>query len=278
VLYLGLLSSGVAYTFWNHGVEALGPSSASSFLFLDPISAMLGGMALLGEDFSAAAACSGAIVLLGVYWVNGGRAGGRFLRLACAGALLIPSAAAAAAKPPKPSQETVRFVETFAAAETSALPPEEVPRFLAVDPESLPEKLRERFLAKRSELLALKRIAEGKKKPPLRRLGVDKPAECRYEKGGEAFCQYLLGFGFEEITEDEEKVLMNRTKCDECELMEESSLTIVVIPPRKKGERPSRRLFMNLNDPFMSVIAAYRKGTGGQTNFFSVGFGGACRQ
>ena len=80
VLYLGLLSSALGYYFWNLGVEELGPSRASAFLYLEPLTALLGGTLLLGEQPSAAAALGGLLILYGVYWINGGRAGVRPLR------------------------------------------------------------------------------------------------------------------------------------------------------------------------------------------------------
>jgi len=80
VLYLGLLSSAFGYYIWNLGVEKLGPSRASAFLYLEPLTAVLGGMILLGEQPSAVAACGGLLILSGVYWINGGRAGAGVLK------------------------------------------------------------------------------------------------------------------------------------------------------------------------------------------------------
>ena len=80
VLYLGLLSSAFGYYIWNLGVEKLGPSRASAFLYLEPLTAVAGGMLLLGEQPSAMAACGGILILSGVYWINGGRAGAKVLK------------------------------------------------------------------------------------------------------------------------------------------------------------------------------------------------------
>ena len=168
-------------------------------------------------------------------------------------------------------------MELFLKADTAELPPEQIPRFLSVPPASLPSKLRERCQAKQSELKALMRLSKSKKKGPLKRLGVEEKAECRIEEGSALYIQTLLSFGFDEIYEDEEKFLMERTRCEECELQEESSLTLVLVPAKKKGERPFKRMFMSMNDPFHAIIAAYRKKAGAQTDFFSMGFQGACR-
>lgn len=188
--------------------------------------------------------------------------------------LALPLAVFAADKADK---ETVELVELFLKADTGDLPPDHIPRFLAVEPASLPPKLRERAQAKQSELRALMRVSKSKKKGYLKRLGVEEPAQCRIEQGSPTYVQALLAFGFDEIYEDEEKFLMERTRCEECELQEESSLTFVLIPAKKKGERPTKRMFMSMNDPFHILIATYRKKTGGQTDFFGVGSQGACR-
>ena len=178
---------------------------------------------------------------------------------------------------PKADKETVEFVGLFLKSETSSLPPEGIPKFLAVDPASLPSFLRVKCRAKQTELRALMRISQGKKKAPLRRISSEEKARCSTEEGGKQYIDALRAFGFDEIYDDEERFLMDRTRCTECELQEESSFVIVAVPPKKKGELPERRLFMSQNDPFFAIITAYRKKSGGQTDFFSIGFHGACR-
>lgn len=80
VLYLGIFCSGIAYLFWNDGVEKLGPSSVSSFLYLEPFPAIAAGFIMLGEKVSSFAFLGGVVILAGVYWVNGGRRGVNVLR------------------------------------------------------------------------------------------------------------------------------------------------------------------------------------------------------
>jgi drug/metabolite transporter (DMT)-like permease len=70
---LGVLSSGLGYLFWNAGVEEIGPSGASAFLYLEPIAALAAGRLMLGEAVAATAVLGGALILVGVYWVNSGR-------------------------------------------------------------------------------------------------------------------------------------------------------------------------------------------------------------
>jgi drug/metabolite transporter (DMT)-like permease len=68
--YLSLLSSALAYLFWNNGVEGLGPVKSSYFIYLEPFSTLLSAYLLLGETASAAAFGGGLLILAGVYLVG----------------------------------------------------------------------------------------------------------------------------------------------------------------------------------------------------------------
>jgi drug/metabolite transporter (DMT)-like permease len=80
ILYLGIFCSAIAFVLWNTGVEKLGPSKVSSFLYLEPFPAIITGFIVLGEKISPVAFFGGSIILAGVYWVNGGRRGAGILR------------------------------------------------------------------------------------------------------------------------------------------------------------------------------------------------------
>ncbi|MFH1725151.1 MAG: hypothetical protein ABII00_11105 [Elusimicrobiota bacterium] len=177
------------------------------------------------------------------------------------------------------SSDTIRLVEFFLAAETGDLPYEAVPQFMEVDPEALPRRLRDRYRAKRTELLALRKIAEGKKKPPLRRLGVEDEPVCSEKVESQRYVDTLLSMGFLPITEDEENFLIQKTKCTECELQEEFSLTVVIVPPKKKKGRPTRHLLLKDSDPLALLVELYREARGNitGTKFFGVGMQPACR-
>jgi drug/metabolite transporter (DMT)-like permease len=71
--YLGFLSSGLGYLFWNAAVKELGPSAAAAFLYLEPLAALAAGRLMLGESIAASAVLGGALILVGVYWINVGR-------------------------------------------------------------------------------------------------------------------------------------------------------------------------------------------------------------
>jgi hypothetical protein len=200
-------------------------------------------------------------------------------------ALLLAAAAAPAhaAKKEKPeagvtaSSETIKLVEQFTNLETADLPVEAIPQFMAVDVKTLPSKLRSKYQAKKLELIALKKNADGKKKGFFRRMGNDKQAQCTPEEGDEQTVAMLPQMGFEPINEEEEKFLMQKTNCTECELNEEFSLTMYIVPPKKKGEKATRYMFLSQNDPLMGLIASYRSGGTGPTAFFGIGGAGGCR-
>jgi drug/metabolite transporter (DMT)-like permease len=71
--YLGVFSSGLGYLFWNDGVDALGPSATSAFLYLEPLAALAAGRLMLGEVIAPMSIAGGAMILIGVYWVDAGR-------------------------------------------------------------------------------------------------------------------------------------------------------------------------------------------------------------
>lgn len=212
-----------------------------------------------------------------------------------AGLALLPALAAAAPAKPAPkagapvkpaaeepgtaSTETLKLVDYVLKTHTGDLHPEAVPPYMEVDEKTLPGKLREPYLAKKEELLALKKIAEGKKKPPLRRLGIpedEKPA-CE-PRTGEIHLKVLKQAGFAELASDEMRFIMERTGCSECELMAEFSMEVVDIPPKKKEEKTLRHYLLHGSDPIWTIVAMYRDGsfrTG--TNFFGASMGPKCR-
>ncbi|MFC1679405.1 hypothetical protein ACFL2T_04270 [Elusimicrobiota bacterium] len=178
------------------------------------------------------------------------------------------------------SKDTVAMVEFFIKADTASLPPEIVPEFMEVDPKTLPRRLQDKCRAKQAEFSALQRVAAGKMKPPLRRLGVKEEAKCDMREESAYYVKTLKSMGFAEITSDEEGYLMEKTKCTECELQEEFSLMIVLVPSKKKKELPTRHLLLQGTDPLWALVGRYRQGKTGNTTgtaFFGIGMHPACR-
>lgn len=172
-------------------------------------------------------------------------------------------------------KDTIKLVEYVTKVDTSDLDYAVVPPFMKVLPATLPKKLRAPYKAKRAELNALRKIAQNKKKPPIRRAGKEEKAKCSPKEGDMQYVNALRKMSFEQIGEPEMEHLMKRTRCSECELHEESSLMAVIVPAKKKGEPGTRYLFLSASDPWMSIIAEYRRGSSGGTNFFGA-FHGAC--
>ncbi len=68
--YLSLLSSALAYLFWNNGVEGLGAVKTSYFIYLEPFSTLLCAYLFIGERAAASAFAGGVLILAGVYLVG----------------------------------------------------------------------------------------------------------------------------------------------------------------------------------------------------------------
>ncbi len=185
-------------------------------------------------------------------------------------ALWLFCAATAGASPAsvQASTATVALVRLFLETPVPRLPPESVETFLAINPGTLPPKMRLPYKAKRLELYNLKQIAEGKKRGFVR----TPEAECSPVPGSKGSdLQTLRAAEFSEIREEEEDYLMKKTRCTELELMCEFSLQVVAVSdPRTR--KPRRYLFLHPNDPLMALVAEYRTGArGGNTPFFGKG-------
>lgn len=72
-VWLGLVGAALTYFLWFRGIARLGPASVTAFTLLSPLSAVLLGWGLLGQQLSFEQACGAAIVMLSV-WL-GQRAG-----------------------------------------------------------------------------------------------------------------------------------------------------------------------------------------------------------
>ena len=67
VLFLGLLSSGVAFWAWSQALRDVGPARSSATLYLQPFVTLAASFAILGEPPTLNALVGGPIVLLGVW-------------------------------------------------------------------------------------------------------------------------------------------------------------------------------------------------------------------
>jgi drug/metabolite transporter (DMT)-like permease len=71
VLFLGLVTTGLAYLMYFRLITQMGPVRTSTVAFLIPVFALLWGWVFLGEPLTLANIVGGALVLLGVALVNG---------------------------------------------------------------------------------------------------------------------------------------------------------------------------------------------------------------
>ena len=181
--------------------------------------------------------------------------------------LMAAFAIGAAASPPPDQADDAKFVEAFVATPVTDLTPPAITRFMHVDPKTLPPKLQTRYDSRRVELQALRQLAESKKKGLIR--SPEKDCAIATESKSDSADALSMG-GFEEIQEDEEQMLQDKTQCTERDLMCESSLQIVVVRDPKTHKIKRRRLFLLPNDPLMALVGSYRanKNVGGNTNFF----------
>jgi len=159
---------------------------------------------------------------------------------------------------------TVQLVDYFLKTPTAEVNPKLVDPFLAVDPDALPRRRRDKARAKQLEIRTLLKLHDTKKKGswlgPVEGCTLSSIVHPLMEMGA-----YRIA-GFSEITEDELDYVMEKTKCKEIDLGCQFSLIIFF----DKGK--PRHLMLSANDPLNATIAEFHAGhVGGQTNFFGKG-------
>jgi hypothetical protein len=183
--------------------------------------------------------------------------------------LLSGPARAAASKPAAASETsveadtgTIALVNYFLKVELSEASPKLVEPFLRVKIDTLPKKLQRKAEVRQTEVAAIVRLHD------TRKAGfIVTPAEnC----GPSDFIKPLSlasAFpmpGYETVTEDELKYVMDTTKCTEIDLGCKFSMLIFF---EKKKDRIVK---FNATDPLMAKVAEFR-GHGGTTHFFGGG-------
>lgn len=68
--YLAVFPTVIAYLLWMEGIRVIGSGPATSFMFLAPVFALLLAALLLGERPTPLQYLGGAVMLLGVWWIN----------------------------------------------------------------------------------------------------------------------------------------------------------------------------------------------------------------
>ncbi|MBO8125717.1 MAG: EamA family transporter [Firmicutes bacterium] len=70
ILFLGVFSTMMAYTFWYKGMEAKGAAGVAVYLYLVPLFALVGSQLLIGEKITLLTLIGGLLVISGVYLNN----------------------------------------------------------------------------------------------------------------------------------------------------------------------------------------------------------------
>jgi len=70
LLYLGVLGSAVAYIGYYDGIRRIGATRSGVFIALNPLTAVICGALLLGEQLTLAMSVGGGVILLGIYLCN----------------------------------------------------------------------------------------------------------------------------------------------------------------------------------------------------------------
>ncbi len=67
LLYLGVLSSGLAFILWHKGIEQIGSVSASNYIYLVPLITAITGVIVLDEVLTLRMIIGGILILFGLY-------------------------------------------------------------------------------------------------------------------------------------------------------------------------------------------------------------------
>lgn len=169
-----------------------------------------------------------------------------------------PAAAAAADK------TTIDLVNYFLKIDLADANPKLIDPFLAVKTETLPKKLQAKAAAKQVEVSALLRIHDVKKKGIFVQPQAAACTAADFVKPL-AMAAMFPDPGYETVTEDELKYVMDQTKCTEDDLGCRFSMLIFFT----KGK--DRVIKFNAVDPIMAKVAEYR-GKGGSSHFFGMGY------
>ena len=67
ILFLGVLSSGLAFILWQQGIERIGAMSASNYIYLVPLITAATGIVALGEELTAKMLIGALLILIGLF-------------------------------------------------------------------------------------------------------------------------------------------------------------------------------------------------------------------
>ena len=67
ILYLGAISSGLAFILWQQGIERIGSIKASNYIYLVPLLTAIAGVIILNEKMSIKMIIGAILILIGLY-------------------------------------------------------------------------------------------------------------------------------------------------------------------------------------------------------------------
>ncbi len=67
ILFLGVLSSGLAFILWQQGIERIGAMSASNYIYLVPLITAVTGIVALGEKLTLKMVVGAVLILIGLF-------------------------------------------------------------------------------------------------------------------------------------------------------------------------------------------------------------------
>ena len=67
ILYLGAVSSGLAFILWQQGIERIGSIKASNYIYLVPLLTAIAGVIILNEKMSIKMIIGAILILIGLY-------------------------------------------------------------------------------------------------------------------------------------------------------------------------------------------------------------------
>jgi len=67
ILYLGVISSGLAFILWQQGIERIGSIKASNYIYLVPLITAIAGVIFLDETMSLKMIIGALLIIAGLY-------------------------------------------------------------------------------------------------------------------------------------------------------------------------------------------------------------------
>jgi hypothetical protein len=164
---------------------------------------------------------------------------------------------------------TGKEIEAFVKADLGDLRGPQIERMMAVDEKAVPPKLLNAFQGRKLQLNTLRRLMADRKKGTIR----TPEKNCGIPDDAKSDNKAALRMAkYEDITDDEERMLEEQTHCTERDMMCEFSLQIILKRDPKTKKVVDKEYMLHPKDPLFALVAAYRsRKSHGNTPFFGQG-------